>query len=61
MGGSPNGWGKAVELFLKKEGFIHGKKTYFMENNDWFKLNEDKSDFVLTDKAPEEAVKSYNE
>lgn len=38
----------------------------FMDNEEWYKLNEDletmdEFGYILTDKAPKEAVDSYNE
>ena len=40
------------------------EKPYFMSNPEWYKevsLEESDRGYVLTDKAPPEAVKSYNE
>lgn len=36
-------------------------KPYFMRNTDWYKFDEEKFKYVLTDKAPKNAVESYNE
>ena len=35
-------------------------KPYFMENTDWYEYDFKKRRFVLTDKAPEKAKKSYD-
>lgn len=34
---------------------------YFMKNKEWYYFDEDDFMYKLTDKAPEEAKKSYNE
>lgn len=34
---------------------------YFMENKDWYVYDKEKGKYILTDKAPEEAKKSYDE
>lgn len=34
---------------------------YFMENKDWYYFDEEEFCYKLTDKAPKEAVKSYEE
>ncbi len=34
---------------------------YFMENKDWYVYDKKTNTYTLTDKAPEEAVESYNE
>lgn len=36
------------------------KVPFFKTNKTWFKFDKDKKLFVLTDKAPDEAIKSYN-
>ena len=36
-------------------------KPYFMTNSDWYYFDEDQFKYVLTDKAPEKAKKSYKE
>ena len=36
-------------------------KPYFMENEEWYTFDEINFKYVLTDKAPQEAVDSYNE
>ena len=36
-------------------------RPYFMENREWFTYDVQKRRFVLTDKAPEKAKKSYEE
>lgn len=35
------------------------RRPYFMENDDWYEFDEETEKFVLTDKAPVEAVESY--
>ena len=35
-------------------------QPYFMTNKEWYTTNED-GEYLLTDKAPKEAVKDYNE
>lgn len=37
------------------------KEPYFMQNEKWYKFDEDEFKYVLTDEAPEKAVQSYNE
>lgn len=37
------------------------KRPYFLENKDWYYVDEKKNKFFLTDKAPEKARKSYEE
>jgi len=32
-----------------------------MVNSDWYYVSEDEPKYLLTDKAPPEAIKSYNE
>lgn len=34
---------------------------YFMTNKEWYRFDYDKDTFVLTEKAPEKAKKSYEE
>ena len=34
---------------------------YFMENEEWYEFDFEKRSFVLTEKAPKEAKKSYEE
>lgn len=36
-------------------------KPYFKTNEDWYYYDEDEGTLKLTDKAPPEAVKSYEE
>lgn len=36
-------------------------RPYFLENEEWYKFNEDEWKYELTDKAPEKARKSYEE
>lgn len=44
-------------------------KPYFLENPEWYEIVEDSYDpetdedrgYILTDKAPQEAIDSYNE
>lgn len=36
-------------------------KPYFMENEDWYYFDKEEWRYKLTDKAPKEAVESYNE
>ncbi len=38
-----------------------GKEPYFMNNEDWYYHDEKEWKYKLTDKAPEEAIKSYYE
>lgn len=37
------------------------EKPYFMENEEWYYFDEKDFMYKLTEKAPEEAVKSYEE
>lgn len=37
------------------------EEPYFMKNEDWYYFDEKNCRYVLTDKAPEKAVKSYKE
>lgn len=37
------------------------EKPYFMTNTDWYYYDEDEFEYKVTDKAPQEAVDSYNE
>lgn len=36
-------------------------KPYFMENEEWYYYDYENLKYKLTDKAPKEAVKSYQE
>lgn len=36
-------------------------RPYFMENKEWYKFDFQKRKYILTDKAPKEAKKSYEE
>ena len=36
-------------------------EPYFMKNKEWYSFNEKEWKYILTDKAPKEAVDSYNE
>ncbi len=36
-------------------------RPYFLENEEWYYYDEDEEIFKLTDKAPQEAIDSYNE
>lgn len=36
-------------------------KPYFMENKEWYYFDEKEWRYKLTDKAPEDAIESYNE
>lgn len=36
-------------------------RPYFMENKEWYRFDYDKREWVLTDKAPEDAKKSLEE
>lgn len=36
------------------------EQPYFMKNKEWYTTNDD-GEFILTDKAPKEAVEDYNE
>ena len=36
-------------------------QPYFMENEEWYYYDYDEMMYKLTDKAPEEAIESYNE
>ena len=33
---------------------------YFLENKEWYTFNEEEWKYELTDKAPQEAIDSYN-
>lgn len=33
---------------------------YWMSNPEWYRVDEEKDEFVLTDKAPERAQKSFD-
>lgn len=37
------------------------EEPYFMKNPEWYKYDEKNYKYILTDKAPEEAKKSYEE
>lgn len=37
------------------------QEPYFMKNEEWYYFDADEFKYKLTEKAPEEAVKSYNE
>ncbi len=37
------------------------KEPYFLSNKEWYYFDELEFCYKLTDKAPKEAVKSYNE
>lgn len=37
------------------------EKPYFLTDNSWYYYDEDEGIYKLTDKAPEEAIESYNE
>jgi len=37
------------------------ERPYFMENKEWYYYDEKEEIFKLTDKAPQEAIDSYNE
>lgn len=36
------------------------EKPYFMENKEWFYFDEKEWRYKLTEKAPQEAIESYN-
>lgn len=36
-------------------------RPYFMENEEWYRFDFDERKYVLTDKATDEAKRSYNE
>lgn len=36
-------------------------EPYFMTNEDWYTFDEKEFKYILTEKAPEEAIKSYEE
>ncbi len=40
---------------------MRSELPYFMVNSDWYYVSEDEPKYLLTDKAPPEAIKSYNE
>ena len=37
------------------------RKPYFMTNKEWYRYDDKEDKYVLTDKAPQEAIESYNE
>lgn len=37
----------------------HNERTYWMSNNEWYRINYEKGCFELTDAAPERAKKSF--
>ena len=37
------------------------EEPYFMSNKEWYIFNEEKWKYELTDKAPQEAIDSYND
>lgn len=37
------------------------KQPYFMENEEWYEYDNEKGKYILTEKAPQEAVDSYND
>ena len=37
------------------------KQPYFMENEEWYKYDNEKGRYILTEKAPQEAIDSYND
>lgn len=37
------------------------KRPYFMANKDWYYFDKEEFRYKLTDKAPQEAIDSYNE
>ena len=37
------------------------EKPYFLENEEWYTFNEEEWKYELTDKAPQEAIDSYND
>ncbi len=37
------------------------KQPYFLENEEWYYYDEEEGIFKLTDKAPQEAIESYND
>lgn len=37
------------------------KEPYFMTNEAWYEFDEQAWKYVLTDKAPQKAIDSYNE
>lgn len=37
------------------------EKPYFLTNKEWFKYDKNSKKYILTDKAPEKAQKSYKE
>lgn len=46
-----------------KDGEIPMKipEPFFIKNEEWFVFNEEECRYDLTDKAPKDAVESYNE
>ena len=37
------------------------KEPYFLSNKDWYYYDEEEFCYMLTDKAPKEAIESYKE
>lgn len=37
------------------------EKPYFMQNKEWYYFDEEEFCYKLTDKAPKEAIESYEE
>ena len=37
------------------------RAPYFIENEEWYYFDEEEEIYKLTDKAPQEAIDSYNE
>ncbi len=37
------------------------ERPYFLENKEWYYYDEEEGIYKLTEKATEEAIKSYNE
>lgn len=40
---------------------LHIERPYFLQNEDWYKFNEDECRYELTDKAPKAARESYEQ
>ena len=40
---------------------VRKRKPYFMTNKEWYRYDDKEEKYVLTDKAPQEAIESYNE
>ena len=40
---------------------MRARAPYFMKNQEWYYFDEENFCYKLTDKAPPDAVKSYNE